>query len=204
MNDFAERLVLPGVDIAYGTTHEMGYDGEIGSLCSLDASGHLDDADVEVFLASAFDEYFWDEEPLTFGIEVEHLWRVTQPFEFLDGEEPEDGHAERWTYHYLTAERSGAIPVTRFLIDSPWSFPATSPEGPRLERNRRTHEFDVEGVDYFPMLCVNHPDRPATTGYPESSVIDPPLVIDGTVPMCGECSRSFSERLAEARRKALA
>lgn len=187
----------------YDCTYEMCFDGEIGSLVSLDARGHLPDAEVELFMATVVVEEVGDrdDEPLTFGIEVSHLWRREHPFVPDDGDEHEEEYEKRWTYSYSADETEGSIAVTKFEIASPWSAPRLHPHGPRLERNRRTHEFDEEGVDYYPILCANHPDRTASTGYPEHQVIDPEFVLDGYVNMCSECSASFSQRLSEARKR---
>lgn len=187
----------------YESTYEMCFDGEIGSLVSLDAFGHLTDAEVDLFMVTAIVDEVGDrdEEPLTFGIEVSHLWRVTHPF-VPDEMDESDDYESRWTFSYSEEQTPGAIPVTKFEVASPRSVPRLEPNSPRLERNRRTHEFDVTGVDYFPVVCVNHPEEPATTGYPESRVIDPKLVLDGYVHMCQPCSRDFSLRLEEAYRKA--
>lgn len=203
MSDFEDDVRIGAEHISYGRTYEMCFDGELGSLTSLDAKGHLDDLTVELFMATAVSEWIGDDEPNIFGIEVEHLWRKEYPF-VPDTEDEDDEYESRWSFGYTENEIEGSIAVTRFSIASPWSFAALSPEGPQLERNRRTHEYDEEGVDYFPILCVNHPDEPAQSGVHQSQVINPPLVIRDYVYFCRPCSDRFHERLAEARKKALA
>lgn len=188
--------------IAYDKTYEMGFDGEMGSLVSLDAEGHLDDRAVELFMASAVAEAFECEEgPLAMGFDVEYLWRSTHPYD--DGDFDPEEIGERWTFSYTGDEREGAVPVTRFQVNSTWTLPALSEDGDRMFRNRRTGEFDVEGVDYFPIVCVNHPDEVAVSGVHESQVIDPPRVIDRYVYFCRPCSERFHARLTEARKRAL-
>lgn len=239
----------------YDTTHEM-CDGDLGSVMSIDAHGHLDDADVEMFMATAVAEELYD--TLDFGLEVEHLWRSMHPLDDEEYDEEETG--ERWEYSYSAEERLGAIAVTRFQVASPWAFAGDA-------RSRQLHEADASGsladnservtttqracpecgcvaglvvsswrentdarcathdcdyrlparvnrapktpsfegwADRFPLMCVNHPDETATSGYPVCQVIGgEDKAIDGRVHMCRGCSREFSERLAAARRRAL-
>lgn len=186
----------------FDISYECGFDGDLGSLLSIDAHGHLDFADAEVFLADVVARELadagFDESP-TFGLEIEHLWRSTHPLVTDDDYEYED----RWTYDYTAREREGAVPVTRFQIASPWSRPAIGPNAPRETRDRRTNEFTTDGIDYWPVMCVKHPDEPASTGIPESRFadLDPALSLDGQVHYCNPCANAFHERLRIATEK---
>lgn len=53
--------------------------------------------------------------------------------------------------------------------------------------------------------CWRHPFEPWQSGHPISQMVDPPMpmVQDGYLYMCRDCSRDFKERLAEARRSAV-
>ena len=191
----------------FDITYECGFDGELGSVMSLDAHGHLSFDDAEVFLADTVERELrdagFDESP-AFGLEIERLWRGEHPLELED--DPDDGYGNRWTYSYTETERPGAVPVTRFQIASPWSRAATSAGGPRANRDRKTNEFIDEGVDYFPLMCIHHPDEPAVSGMPEHLFIDPSpeSVIDGNVHYCAPCLSAFNTRLRVAREKVLA
>lgn len=189
----------------FDLTYEIDFDGGLGSLISVDAHGHLDHADTEVFLADVVERELYEasEHMPTFGVEIEYLWRSTHP---LSDDDDDGEYDTRWTYHYTDTEREHAIAVTRFQISSPWSRPSTSPTGPRATRNRRTGGFLEEGVDHFPLVCIHHPEETAVTAIPETRFIDPDpaCVIDGHVHYCGPCAKVFSERLAAAQNRALA
>lgn len=243
----------------YDPTYEMCFDGELGSLISLDAHGHLDARDVEMFMATAVADEFYD--TLDFGFEVECLWRTEHPY--VDDEFDAEEIGERWTYHYNAAETDGAIAVTRFQVASPWAFAGDARSGqvssadaesplrvtvagvrqrvcptcgngtltppskwsttarcdgddcsyqlppkPTIVRRgsqyARREDFDGWG-DRFPLMCINHPDEPATTGIPAEQVIDADdAAIDGSVHMCHPCSKGFQQRMAKARQLAMA
>lgn len=195
------------MSISSDTTYECGFDGELGSIMSVDAHGHLDFSDAEVFLADVVARELHDggfDEGPNFGLEIEHLWRTEHPLAIEDDEDSEYG--ERWTYSYTENERPGAVAVTRFQVASPWARPAVSPTADRATTDRRTHKFTVEGVDYFPLLCIHHPDEPAVTGIPVDRFIDPSPenVLDALVHYCGPCHTAFNERMRIATEKAWA
>lgn len=191
----------------YDLTYECGFDGELGNMASIDAIGHLGHLDVELFLADVADELEnagYDECP-TFGLEVEHLWRSEHPFQ-LDTEDglDEEGTAP-WTYHYTTEEREDAVAVTRFQIASPWAREAVSPRAERAVRDRRTGEHTIEGVDSWPLMCIHHPDRPATVAIPEERFSDPgDDVLDGNIHYCSPCMLAFEKRVKIATERAWA
>ncbi|SDH37615.1 hypothetical protein [Microbacterium sp. 77mftsu3.1] len=187
---------------AYSTTHEMDEEGHPVSLVSIDAHGHLDFEDAEVFLADVVADELatagYEEGP-TFGLEVEHLWRGTRPVPGYESEQ------EGWVeYVYFAYDEVDTIAVTRFQIASPWAREATSPTAPRAERDRRTGKLLEEGVDSWPVVCIHHPEEPAVTGIPESRFVDPTPAIDGHVHYCAPCYELFSKRLTLATAKALA
>jgi len=189
----------------YDTTYEMGFDGDLGGIVSIDAHGHLDPTDADIFLADVVAQELYEgsyDECPTFGIEIEHLWRTEHPLDSDDYDPELDG--ERWTYSYTPHERAGAVAVTRFQIAHPWARPAVSPDGPRAERDRRTNEFTEDGVDHFPLVCVHHPEEPAIVGVPESRFANPTRAIDGQVHYCSPCYAAFTERLRVATEKAVA
>lgn len=83
-----------------------------------------------------------------------------------------------WRFAYTGAPGRGATAVT---IATPASVPAH--------------------------WCWRHPFEPWSSGHPISQMIDPPMPMvsqDGYLYMCRDCSRDFSERLAEARRQVMA
>lgn len=188
----------------YDLTYEMGFDGDIGCLMSVDAHGHLDHLDAEMFLADTVCQELWEagrEACPDFGLEIEHLWRTEHPLALEDAEDS----PECWTYSYSDVERRGSLAVTRFHIASPWSRPALAPGAPRAERDRRTHLFTAEGVDHFPLMCIHHPDEPAASAIAESLFIDPsPHSLDGHIHYCTPCRTAFDQRLKIARAKAMA
>lgn len=53
-------------------------------------------------------------------------------------------------------------------------------------------------MDYFPLLCVHHPDEPAQTGIPAERFSDPRGAVDGYVHYCGPCAADFHQRWAAA------
>lgn len=191
----------------FDITYELGFDGEIGSVVSIDACGHLPFTDAELFLADTVARELCDAgygEPFAFGLEIEHLWRSEHPF--TGDDELDDDIGERWTYTYTAGKRPGAVPVTRFQIAHPWARPAASAHSPRAIRERRTGEFTETGIDHFPLLCIHHPDEPAVTAIPAGRFIDPApeSVIDGHVHYCGPCHATFNERMRIATEKAMA
>lgn len=194
---------------AYDLTYEMGFDGDLGNLVSIDAHGHLDFTAAELFLADTATSELYDagfEECPTFGLEIEHLWRSEHPFVSDDQDEHDDDFSERWTYHYSAEERPDAVAVTRFLVASSWSREATGPNAPRAQRDRRTGELTEDGVDSWPLLCIHHPDEPAVSGISEDRFADPDpgKVIDGNIHYCSPCLAAFEERLRIATEKAWA
>lgn len=198
-----ERLHFP-----YTPTYEIGGDGELYGIATVDADGHLDYLDAELFLATAVAEELDDGEDYVhpFGIEIEHLWRSEHP---LDPEEydDEDGLSKRWTYSYSDTEIVGSVPVTRFRVADPWSRPALTPRGPRATpKTRGSNDWIEEGVDDFPVMCINHDDEPATVGVPKEQFVNDAEddALEGYVHYCSPCSDAFRVRLAEARREALA
>jgi len=191
--------------ILFDVTYEVGFDGELGAVVSVDAHSHLDFADAEIFLADTVARELYDaglDDGPIFGLEIEHLWRVEHPLDIDEDDCAED----RWTYSYTEHQRPGAIAVTRFQIAHPWSRPAVAPDAPRAERNRRTGQFTVEGVDYFPLMCINHPDEPAQCALDQDRFIDPAPedLVDGNIHYCRHCYDDYNVRVRAAREKALA
>lgn len=93
---------------------------------------------------------------------------------------PRDGFM---TYHYADQPARGAKPVTRVEVTSRWAY-----------------RCDLPG-------CENHYVKGgASMGFPIENFIDPPepRQVDRYVYMCRRHARSFDDRLAEARREALA
>lgn len=193
----------------YDLVHELGFDGDLGSILSVDAHGHLPFEDAELFLADVVEREIFDYRhgagPV-FGLEIEHVWRSTHRFVPDDGDEHEDEYGERWSYEYATEETAGSIAVTRFQIASPWSRAAVSPTADRAERDRRTGDFLVEGVDHFPVMCCKHPDELAVTGIPSARFTDPDpaYVLDGHVHYCKPCHEAFNDRIRIATERAMA
>lgn len=193
----------------YDLTYEIGFDGDLGSLISIDAQGHLEPSDVELFVADVvreeLDSAGYDTCP-AFGLEVEHLWRSFHPLDLDHDEIEASGYADRWAYQYTSHERDGTEAITRFQVASPWSREAIGPNSDRAVRDRRTGEHTIAGVDSWPVLCVHHPDEPAVTGIPEQrfSSTKPGQVIDGHVYYCLPCSQAFNQRMEAATEKAMA
>lgn len=184
---------------AYDLTYESSFSGELGSLNSIDAHGHLDDRDAELFMADIVANEVFVEVPYDFGFEIEHLWRSVHPFVCEDGEDCDGDHDTAGTYHYTEEEREDAVAVTRFQIASPWSRPATAPEAPRAQTDRRTGAFLTDGVDYWPVVCIHHPDEPAMAGIPVSRFVEGTVGIDGHIYYCRPCLRDFEAREKRAR-----
>lgn len=179
---------------AYDLTYESSFSGELGSLFSVDAHGHLDDRDAELFMADVVAGEVYAEDPYDFGFEIEHLWRSVHPFVCGDGEDCEGDHDTAGTYHYTAEEREDAVAVTRFQIASPWARPAVAPDAPRENTDRRSGKLLVDGVDYWPVVCIHHPDEPAVTGIPASRFVEGTVGIDGHVHYCTPCLREFEVR----------
>ncbi|MBN9214746.1 MAG: hypothetical protein J0J04_08020 [Microbacterium sp.] len=184
---------------AYDLTYESSFSGELGSLFSIDAHGHLDDRDAELFMADVVASEVFVEDPYDFGFEIEHLWRSVHPFVCGDGEDCEGDHDTAGTYHYTEEKREEAVAVTRFQIASPWSRPATAPDAPRARNDRRSGAFLEVGVDYWPVVCVHHPDEPAVTGIPVSRFVEGTVGVDGHIHYCTPCLREFEVREKRAR-----
>lgn len=162
----------------YDVTYEHDGSGDSGVICSIDAHGHLDDREVELFMATVVAEVIDNPDDVyDFGFEVEHLHR----FEYLWQEEEE---SETFTlFGYRDEPGDGTTAVTRFQIASAWTKIGTDE----------------------PLVCVHHPDEPAAVGMPEAWFIDPgDRVIDGNVHYCRPCASAADERIREARRAALA
>ena len=193
----------------FDLTYECGFDGDLGSVMSIDAHGHLSFEDADLFLADVVERELFDHrhgEGPPFGLEIEHLWRSEHPFVPDDMDEHSDDYDARWTYEYDTAETTGSIAVTRFQIASPWSRAATSPTADRAERDRRSGEFVLDGVDHYPLMCIHHPDEAATTSISAERFIDPAPehVLDGHVHYCLPCHSAFTARLRIATEKLMA
>lgn len=179
----------------FDMTYGVGFGGDIGSLMSVDAHGHLDDREAELFMAGVVaSELDHEEEPRDFGFEIEHLWRTQHPFVCDDGEDCEGDHDAGWTYAYSDEQITDAVAVTRFQVASPWSRPAFGPDAPRAESHRRTHKFLVDGVDRWPLMCVHHPDEPAITGIPVSRFVEGTTGLDGHIHYCHPCLRDYEVR----------
>lgn len=170
--------------ISYDLTYESDSDGTLRDIASVDAHGHLEDREVEVFLADVvtreLDESGYYDEPLTFGLEVEHLHRIEVPVP-ADEDEGIDAHT---VYAYLPEPDQDSIPVTRFQIASPWT-------------RRGTDE---------PLMCIHHPEEPAAAGLPESWFSDAgeDIVIDGHIHYCAMCAALRYAAREDAIRQAMA
>ena len=193
------------MDYPHDITREMDGDGELYGVISVDAHGHLDFAEAELFMALVVNEELYEEEEHThsFGIEIEHLWRTTHP---LDRDDYASSDGERWTYWYTTDERPGSIAVTRFQVASPWARAAVTPLGAHATRDPKSGEWIEEGVDYFPVMCVNHPDERARVGMPESRFVESERTkaLEGLIHYCHPCADDFHRRWDEAVRVAVA
>lgn len=96
----------------FDTTYELQFDGDLGSIMSIDAHGFLDFADQELFVAGVLEEELcYADVPY---LEVEQLWRTEHPADDFED-------ASRWEYAYSKAETCGALAVTRFQVASYWS-----------------------------------------------------------------------------------
>lgn len=197
------------LNFPYTPTYEIGGDGELYGIATVDADGHLDYLDAELFMATTVAEEFDDGEEYvhTFGFEIEHLWRSEHP---LDPEEydDEEGGSPRWTYHYTTEERPGAVAVTRFRVADPWSRPALTPRGERATpKTRGSNDWIEEGVDDFPIMCIHHPEETAVSGIPTDRFADTEetrsRALDGYIHYCRPCLRDFDERYRIARAEAM-
>lgn len=194
--------------LTYTTTREIDGDGELWGIASLDVDGHISHDAAELFMVTTLAEELSEDEDFVhpLGIEIEHLWRSEHPMSADEYDAEYMG--ERWTYHYTEQERPGSVPVTRFQIASHWTRPATSPTAPRATRDPKTGEWTEEGVDYYPIVCVKHPDTLAVTGIPiERFTKDSrSQALDGMIYYCRPCSADFDERwlaaLAVAREEA--
>lgn len=163
--------------MTYDVTYESDGSGDVGSVMSIDAYGHLDDREVELFMADVVAEVIDDpDDVFDFGFEVEHLHRFTYPWK-----DEEDAEVV-YLYGYDQEPGKDTTVVTRFQIARPWTKLGTD----------------------LPLMCIHHPDESAVVGMPEGMFSNPVSVIDGNIHYCRPCGEAAGERIREARRAALA
>lgn len=98
---------------SYEVIYEMDYDGGTGSAMGVLIDGHVDFADVELFVAAVIPDEFWHTPER--GFDVEHVyWRTSA---FYDDE---GNQTDSFTFVYDDSPLKGGKPATKLEIESTW------------------------------------------------------------------------------------
>jgi hypothetical protein len=124
----------------YEKVREDDGSGDLGAVMGFNVSGHLDDRDIEVFLAGEVSSE-WFDEGTPRGFDVSHCWVRKVPRDF--------GHA----FQYQDHAGPGAKAVTYFVVETTW------------EKRCWQHPFDVAHCGVHKETLIGCDDIADAQGY---------------------------------------